>query len=175
MKQTTTLFKLRQLFGKTLPLLVFLAFSLSTVKAQFVNGNLGTGTVSKSGVVAPAGTQWHEMQGINNNSTERRVGVKYRITLRTPDCDIREVDSSYTFHSGDKVRLQVESNVDGYLYVLQKGSTGKDKVLFPDAKINAGDNKIARGILYSIPANQWYAFDNNPGTATNAASGSRSR
>jgi len=98
------------------------------------------------------------------SSPERRVGLKYRILLRTPDCDIKEVDSSYTFHSGDKVRLQIEANVDGYLYVLQKGSTGKDRMLFPDPRINGGDNKIARGILYSVPGNQWFTFDNNPGT-----------
>lgn len=99
----------------------------------------------------------------NVSSSERRVGLKYRILLRTPDCDIKEVDSAYTFHSGDKVRLQIESNVDGYLYVLQKGSTGKDRMLFPDARINGGDNKIARGILYSVPGSQWFTFDNNPG------------
>ena len=98
------------------------------------------------------------------SSPERRVGLKYRILLRTPDCDIKEVDSSHTFHSGDKVRLQIEANVDGYLYVLQKGSTGKDRMLFPDPRINGGDNKIARGILYSVPGNQWFTFDNNPGT-----------
>ncbi|MCI0623120.1 MAG: DUF4384 domain-containing protein [Acidobacteria bacterium] len=100
---------------------------------------------------------------VNVSSPERRVGLKYRILLRSPDCDIREVDPSYTFHSGDKVRLQIESNVDGYLYVLQKGSTGRDQMLFPDPKINGGDNKITRGIQYSVPGNQWYAFDNNPG------------
>ncbi|MEW5979665.1 MAG: DUF4384 domain-containing protein [Acidobacteriota bacterium] len=100
---------------------------------------------------------------VNVSAPERRMGVKYRILLRTPDCDIREVDPTHNFHSGDKVRLQVESNVDGYLYVMQKGTTGKDRLLFPDARINGGDNKISRGILYTVPANQWFTFDNNPG------------
>ena len=75
MKQTTTLTKLWRLLGKTLPVLVLLAFSMSTVKAQFVNGNLGTGTTSLSGVTAPAGTQWHEMQGANN--TEANVSIAF--------------------------------------------------------------------------------------------------
>ncbi len=73
MKQTTTLIKLWRLFGKTLPLFVLLAFSLSTVKAQFVNGNLGTGATSLSGVAAPAGTQWHEMQGANNTEANSSI------------------------------------------------------------------------------------------------------
>lgn len=99
----------------------------------------------------------------NVSAPERRMGLKYRILLRTQDCDIKEVDPSYAFHSGDKVRLQIESNVDGFLYVVQKGSTGRDRTLFPDPRINGGDNKISRGILYAVPGNQWFTFDNNPG------------
>ena len=89
--------------------------------------------------------------------------MKYKILYRSPDCDIREVDPSHTFMSGDKIRLQFESNVDGYLYVLQKGSTGRDKMLFPNPQINAGNNQVQRGITYSVPAGQWFTFDNNPG------------
>jgi hypothetical protein len=35
-----------------------------------------------------------------------------------------------TFHSGDRVRLSVESNLDGFLYVIEEGSTGAWDVLF---------------------------------------------
>ena len=97
-------------------------------------------------------------------ATERRMGVKYGILLRTPDCDVEEVDSSHTFVSGDKIRLQFESNVNGYLYVVQKGSSGSDTVLFPDSRINSGDNHVTRGIRYSVPPRPWsISFDQNPG------------
>ncbi len=100
---------------------------------------------------------------VNISAPERRVGLKYKILMRTPECDIHEVDPAHTFYSGDKVRLQFESNVDGYLYVLQKGSTGRDRVLFPHPQINGGNNRVQRGITYSVPAGQWFTFDNNPG------------
>jgi len=100
---------------------------------------------------------------VNISAPERRIGLKYKIQYRSPDCDIREVDPSRTFMSGDKIRLQFESNIDGYLYVLQKGSTGRDKMLFPNSQINGGNNQVQRGITYSVPAGQWFTFDNNPG------------
>ena len=98
---------------------------------------------------------------------ERRVGVKYRLWHLTvgPNCeniDVQEVPSTNTFRSGDRIRLIFESNVDGYLYVLQKGSTGRDKLLFPNLQQGA-DNRIKRGIQYAVPSKKWFVFDNNPG------------
>ena len=78
MKLTTTLNKLRPFFAKMLPLLVLAAFSVCTVNAQqYINGNLGTGATSKSGVAAPAGTQWHEMQNNTGNTTETNVSIAF--------------------------------------------------------------------------------------------------
>jgi hypothetical protein len=93
----------------------------------------------------------------------RRIGLKYRILLHDTQCDIHEVDPARIFYSGEQIRLQIESNVDGYLYVLQKGSSGHDSVLFPHPDINAGDNRVERGILYSVPAAQWFSFNDVPG------------
>ena len=42
--------------------LVFLLLSYTTFSQQYVNGNLSTGTVSNSGVTAPAGYTWSELQ-----------------------------------------------------------------------------------------------------------------
>lgn len=93
----------------------------------------------------------------------RRVGLKYRILLHDSECSIQEVDPSRVFRSGEKIRLQFESNVDGYLYVLQKGSSGLESPLFPDPRINGGANRIERGILYKVPTTQWFGFDEMAG------------
>ena len=93
----------------------------------------------------------------------RHVGLKYRILVSDTNCDLREVDSSYVFRSGEKIRLVFESNIDGYLYVLQRGSSGDESVLFPDSRINGGLNLITRGVQYSVPPAQWYIFDETPG------------
>ena len=94
---------------------------------------------------------------------ERRVGLKYRILLKTPDCDIRDVDSSHKFRSGDGIRLWFESNVDGFLYVLDKQSSGVETLLFPHPEINNGTNNVERGISYPVPVTAWFIFKGVPG------------
>jgi hypothetical protein len=97
----------------------------------------------------------------------RKVGMKYRLWHLTADAnceniDVQEVPPASTFHSGDRIRLLFESNVDGYLYVMQKGSTGRDHLLFPNPQLG-GDNRIVRGMQYPVPAKRWFTFDKNPG------------
>jgi Domain of unknown function (DUF4384) len=95
--------------------------------------------------------------------TERRVGLKYRILLKTPDCDIRDVDSSHKFRTSDRIRLWFESNVDGFLYVLDKQSSGVEILLFPHPEINNGTNNVERGISYPVPVTDWFIFKGVPG------------
>ncbi|MGH9720242.1 MAG: DUF4384 domain-containing protein [Bryobacteraceae bacterium] len=92
----------------------------------------------------------------------RRVGLKYRLQLHDGVLTA-DVDPSREFRSGDEIRLHVESNIDGYLYIVQKGSSGIAKVLFPAAEINGGSNAVRRGIPYPVPAEGFFQFDQNPG------------
>ena len=92
----------------------------------------------------------------------RHAGVKCRVQLVTAE-SVKEVDPSTTFHSGDRIRLLLEPNIDGYLYILQTGSSGKESVLFPHGSINGGRNEVMRGRLYSIPSEGLFRFDNRAG------------
>jgi hypothetical protein len=96
-------------------------------------------------------------------STKAHVGFKYRILLCGSNCDLKKVDSSHAFSQGDKIRFEFESNVDGYLYVVDKQSSGVEKLLFPHPDINGGSNKIERGINYPVPATSWFRFEGVPG------------
>ena len=95
----------------------------------------------------------------------RRMGLKYRIQLSAADCGStpRDVSSSYLFKNGDRIRLEVESNVDGYLYVILRGSSGKEMFLFPDRRINDGDNFLPKHVPFPVPAGTWFEFDEKPG------------
>ena len=94
---------------------------------------------------------------------ERRIGIKAHILLHDSSCSVQEVSPNRIFKSGEQIRLQLESNVDGYLYVLQKGSSGGESVLFPDSRINGGVNHVQRGVVYSVPGAQWFGFNDQPG------------
>ena len=87
----------------------------------------------------------------------RRVGIKVRVQIASAE-DCHEVDPSSVFHTGDRIRLLVEPNIDGYLYILQTGSSGKESMLFPHPDINDGQNEVMRGRLYSVPSSGSFTF-----------------
>ncbi|HXA83874.1 MAG TPA: DUF4384 domain-containing protein [Candidatus Dormibacteraeota bacterium] len=93
------------------------------------------------------------------------MGIKYWLELIQPgNAQIVRVNSNRVFHSGERIRLHVETNIDGRVMLLQLGQDGASQVLFPDARINRGDNYIRAGIDTPVPsARAWIKFDNRPG------------
>jgi serine/threonine-protein kinase len=92
------------------------------------------------------------------------AGLRYRLIQQAPGGGETDVDPTTTFHSGDRVRFAFESNVDGYLYVVQQGSSGRWTVLFPNPDINGGRNQIKKFEEYTVPEGAWFTFDDRPGT-----------
>lgn len=90
--------------------------------------------------------------------------LKYQIIQRMPDGSEVAVDPDTAFHSRDHIRFSFESNIDGFLYVVQQGSTGSWTVLFPTPRVNQGRNAIQKGTKYEVPSQKWFVFDTNPGT-----------
>ena len=90
------------------------------------------------------------------------LGLRYTILKRIQDSQV-ETDTDAVFHAGDRIRLAVETNDDGYLYVVNRGSSGTWKVLFPSPEIKDGDNRIQRRVRYEIPAGHAFVFDEQPG------------
>jgi hypothetical protein len=90
------------------------------------------------------------------------LGLRYTILRRTGEGQ-SEVNSEAVFHAGDRIRLAVEANDDGYLYVVNRGSSGTWKLLFPSAEIKGGDNRIQRRVRYEVPSGYTFTFDEQGG------------
>ncbi len=90
------------------------------------------------------------------------LGLRYSVLKKT-GTGLDEVDVDSTFHSGDRIRLSIEANGNGYLYVINRGSSGSWKVLFPSAEVDGGSNTIERGRRYEIPNGFWFTFDEQAG------------
>ncbi len=90
------------------------------------------------------------------------LGLRYTILKRTSDGHA-EVAADTVFHAGDRIRVGVETNDDGYLYVVNRGSSGTWKVLFPSSEIKDGDNRIQQRVRYEIPSGYTFTFDEQPG------------
>ncbi|MBV8818441.1 MAG: DUF4384 domain-containing protein [Acidobacteriaceae bacterium] len=94
------------------------------------------------------------------------LGLKYSILKRQPDGDYTEVDPDENFVHGDRIRVRVETNDTGYLYVVNmQSSSGNWQVLYPssDAGGMKGNNKVEKGHEYLIPKTN-FRFDENAGT-----------
>ena len=66
------------------------------------------------------------------------------------------------FRSGDKIRLRFATNFDGYLKILNIGSSGKINLLYP---YQGADERIQPSKDFQIPKNgDWIVFDDTPGT-----------
>jgi hypothetical protein len=97
------------------------------------------------------------------SASERPLGLRYALAQIVNGAE-QEVSPTGMFRSGDQVRVKVEGNRDGYLYVIARGSSGVWKPLFPAADINGGDNRIAARRAQRLPSNtQAFTFDDQAG------------
>ena len=90
------------------------------------------------------------------------LGVRYSL-LRLTSGSYEEVDTDTVFHSGDRIRVRVESNDNAYLYIVMRGTSGSWRVLFPSAEIEDGNNRVRRGHAYDLPPGGRFTFDATPG------------
>lgn len=94
------------------------------------------------------------------------LGVRYSVLKRDGAGEFVEVDPDTTFHSGDRIRLQVKANTTGYLYVVAQGSSGSWQVLFPSSDVAGGSNLLQPGDSRQIPSGGrgQFVFDDQGGT-----------
>ena len=75
----------------------------------------------------------------------------------------RAVDPGLVFAKDDRVRFRFRANFDGYLYVMNQGTSGNYEMLFP--RQDTGEkNRIEAGGEYVVPATQgWFRISGPPG------------
>lgn len=92
------------------------------------------------------------------------AGLMYFIERQKPDGQLERVNPTVIFRSGDRIRIQLKSNVDGRLAIAQRNSDGSSGVLFPDARVDGGSNHIRASQITALPsATSWFKFDDNSG------------
>ncbi len=95
------------------------------------------------------------------------IGVGYTLYQRSESDEALRVNPAKTFRSGDKVRFVIEPSIDGYLYIFVRTDDGEPEMLFPDHRLNNGENKVRAHVPYETPSRKseinWFTFDPNPG------------
>jgi hypothetical protein len=80
------------------------------------------------------------------------------------------VDPSHIFHRGDRVRVLLETNTDGYLYIFNTTDNGPPLMLYPDPQLDEAGNYLQAHVPFEIPSSlaseerlRWLVFDEHDG------------
>src|SRR2546430_3946053 len=92
------------------------------------------------------------------------------MVIRDGDCRSGMVGPTSGFHNGDRIRLALEPNIDGYLYIFDVEDGGPAKMIYPDARLDGGENWIEAHVPMEIPSSEeseerlrWFEFYGKPG------------
>jgi hypothetical protein len=98
-------------------------------------------------------------------ATSVPLGLRYAVLKRDANGQFQEIDPDTSFRSGDRIRLKVDANTSGYLYVVMQGSSGTWKLLFPSAEVAGGSNLVRKGESRQIPPGNTgqFVFDEQAG------------
>lgn len=78
--------------------------------------------------------------------------LQWRLLVRGNGNIQQEVDPSQEFSTGDQLKLAITANQDGYLYLISQPE-GKDGIIvFPDQRINNGQNLVKRNQELVVPS-----------------------
>ncbi len=87
--------------------------------------------------------------------------VQYRVLIKRPDGSSGESSVASVFHAGDRLRLGVTANQDGFLYVIYQKEGQDGLIMFPDSRINSGENVVTRNREFILPPSVCPAPDPN--------------
>jgi Domain of unknown function (DUF4384) len=80
----------------------------------------------------------------------------------------KEVPQKKIFHAGDVIRFRVTSRIAGYLYVLNRGTSGETATLYPSPNGTEESTQIEKDQIRSVPADGdgWFEVAGPPGFDT---------
>jgi hypothetical protein len=110
----------------------------------------------------------------NKNSAKNEsqaIGLGYTLFMKDANGRGVRVEPSREFQNGDSVRLALEPNVDGYLYIFDAENDSAPQMIYPDPRLDAGDNSVEAHVPIEIPSSEetderlrWFTFYGNGGS-----------
>jgi len=83
--------------------------------------------------------------------TASLLTFQWHLLKKNDDDSAAEADPTTTFQTGDKLKVAITANQNGYLYIVNQPEGKDGVVLFPDPRINRGQNYIVKDREYTIP------------------------
>lgn len=100
-----------------------------------------------------------------------RLGLGLTLFMRDSNGLAVRVDPDRVFSKGDRVRVLLETNADGYLYIFNTTDDGPATMIYPHADLDEAGNYLQAHVPFEVPTSlateerlRWFAFDENAGT-----------
>ena len=130
--------------------------------------NPGTGKQPEKQAVKPGPTGPSEPSKPVNVP---RIGLGLTLFMRDSNGLAVRTDPDHVFQKGDRVRVLLETNTDGYLYIFNTTNNGPATMIYPHSELDEGGNYIQAHVPFEIPSSaasaehlRWFAFDEVAGT-----------
>lgn len=101
----------------------------------------------------------------------QRIGLGLTLFMRDSNGLAIRTDPDHVFRKGDRVRVLLETNADGYLYIFNTTNDGPAVMIYPDVDLDEAGNYIQAHVPFEIPSSlsdqerlRWFAFDDVGGT-----------
>jgi len=135
------------------------------------NNNTSSGAATNANANTAA-TNTNTAHNKNSSKNEAQaIGLGYTLFMKSANGRGVRVEPSREFHNGDSVRLALEPNVDGYLYIFDAENEGAPQMIYPDPRLDAGDNSVEAHVPIEIPSSEetderlrWFTFYGNSGS-----------
>lgn len=92
------------------------------------------------------------------------LGLGYTLYMKDASGDAVRVDPARQFREGESIRVGLEPNADGYLYIFHTENGRSPRMLYPHAALERGNNRRRAHMLETVPStsSDWFTFDANP-------------
>jgi hypothetical protein len=119
----------------------------------------------------PSGPSSSTPSGLATPVNAPRLGLGVTLFMRDSNGLALRVDPDHVFRKGDRVRVLLETNSDGYLYIFNTTNDGPAIMIYPDADLDEAGNYLQAHVPFEIPSTagteerlRWFAFDDVGGT-----------
>ena len=135
-----------------------------------------TNTNANSAANMAASTNANSTTSVATNRPPSRkaqpaIGLGYTIFMREPSGRAIRVEPTREFRNGDRIRIALEPNTDGYLYLFNSENGAAPRMIFPDARLDGGENWVEAHVPIEVPSSEepeerlrWFEFYGDPGT-----------
>ena len=127
-------------------------------------------TVKSTSTGAANANRLGETKSVVVSNAAKAIGLGYTLFMRDANGRSVRTEPTREFRNGDRVRIALEPSVDGYLYVFHSEGDGAPEMIYPDPRLDSGENWIEAHVPIEVPSSEemderlrWFTFYGNPG------------